>query len=549
MTLTPSKRPHTNPLSEGRPQRTPKTPRVTVLSQRRIEETESSDDSDDSEFNSDETSSSGDDDDAIDDKENDDDSSDADLDNDSDNGKPQRSTRRKTAKLAKLPKNKHLISAAKRDHILQLLPKRVVSSTHSAAASLTDEDPLARVRELLHVSHVPEVLPCRDAQFEEVYTYLVSAVEKGGGECIYISGVPGTGKTATVRQVIKTLQSQISDGSIPEFKYVEINGMKLTDPNQAYCAIYEGLFPGTPKVSAKHACDLLQEVFRKPSTDAVPIILMVDELDLLLTSKQTVIYNLFNWPRLPSSPLILITIANTMDLPERVFSHKINSRVGGTRLGFHAYTANDLAVIIGSRVGVPGGAVLSDDAITFVAKKVAGMSGDARRALDICRKGIESLQQIIAKNDASLLAPYISAKDGKPHVTTKLIQSVIRDLFSPTVVPFISNLSLHQKLFLLAIRKYMRKTGTTDAAFVDVVDEHKALCAVVGDTGITPPNTWLCQKLALQLFAGRLILMEVGKGVSAGDPMQRCKLNVSEGDLVLGLRDDKVLERLMKREV
>jgi origin recognition complex subunit 1 len=50
---------------------------------------------------------------------------------------------------------------------------------------------------------------------------------------MYISGVPGTGKTATVHEVIRVLQESQEEG-IPEFRFIDINGMKLTEPNQAY---------------------------------------------------------------------------------------------------------------------------------------------------------------------------------------------------------------------------------------------------------------------------------------------------------------------------
>lgn len=50
---------------------------------------------------------------------------------------------------------------------------------------------------------------------------------------MYISGVPGTGKTATVHEVIRVLRDS-EDEDIPEFTFIEINGMKLTEPNQAY---------------------------------------------------------------------------------------------------------------------------------------------------------------------------------------------------------------------------------------------------------------------------------------------------------------------------
>jgi len=54
---------------------------------------------------------------------------------------------------------------------------------------------------------------------------------------MYISGVPGTGKTATVHEIIRTLQQFASDGMVPQFKFIEVNGMRLTDPNQTFCKI------------------------------------------------------------------------------------------------------------------------------------------------------------------------------------------------------------------------------------------------------------------------------------------------------------------------
>ena len=56
---------------------------------------------------------------------------------------------------------------------------------------------------------------------------------------MYISGVPGTGKTATLHQVIRQLIEDHDNGDLPFFKYVEINGLKLTEPKQAYVQIYK----------------------------------------------------------------------------------------------------------------------------------------------------------------------------------------------------------------------------------------------------------------------------------------------------------------------
>lgn len=62
------------------------------------------------------------------------------------------------------------------------------------------------------------------------------------------------------------------------------------------------------------------------------------------------------------------------------------------RINFHPYATPQLIKIIESRLqtakeGYKGEFpdVLMQDGITFAAKKVASISGDARRALDICR--------------------------------------------------------------------------------------------------------------------------------------------------------------------
>ena len=54
----------------------------------------------------------------------------------------------------------------------------------------------------------------------------------------------------------------------------------------------------------------------------------MDELDQLMTTKQDVVYNFFNWPTLVGSKLVVLAVANTMDLPERVMTGRVRSRLG-----------------------------------------------------------------------------------------------------------------------------------------------------------------------------------------------------------------------------
>lgn len=47
-------------------------------------------------------------------------------------------------------------------------------------------------------------------------------------------------------------------------------------------------------------------------------VLLVDEIDMLMTRDQSVLYSLFSWPHYPGARLAVIGIANTLDLPQRL---------------------------------------------------------------------------------------------------------------------------------------------------------------------------------------------------------------------------------------
>lgn len=192
--------------------------------------------------------------------------------------------------------------------------------------SAVQSSPFQIARSRLHVSSVPTSLPCREGEFFLVYSHLEAAITDGSGNCIYISGTPGTGKTATVREVISRLEDAVGSDELDDFIFVEINGMKITDPHQSYTLLWEAL--RGQRASPSQALDLLEREFNNPSPRRVPCVVLMDELDQLVTKNQAVMYNFFNWPTLRHSRLIVLAVANTMDLPERTLSNKISSRLG-----------------------------------------------------------------------------------------------------------------------------------------------------------------------------------------------------------------------------
>ena len=166
--------------------------------------------------------------------------------------------------------------------------------------------------------------------------------------------------------------------------------------------------------------------------------------------------------------------------------------------------------IIQSRLeGVPGNIVLSD-AVQFAARKVAAVSGDARRALDICRRAVEIAETEVASQDqddeaqpstpsrtdrGNKAKPLQSSRSQKGTeqleansnrrggpaigrkgvVTLATIRQAINEATSSPLQQALRTLPLASKVFLAALLARIRRTGIGEAVLGDVVDEVKKL--------------------------------------------------------------------------
>jgi origin recognition complex subunit 1 len=85
----------------------------------------------------------------------------------------------------------------------------------------------------LHVAAVKKLL-CRENEFDEILKFIKTKMRHKLSGCMYIAGVPGTGKTATMYQVTRHLNEA---RNLPSFKFIELNGLKVSEPKQAYVEI------------------------------------------------------------------------------------------------------------------------------------------------------------------------------------------------------------------------------------------------------------------------------------------------------------------------
>ena len=181
-----------------------------------------------------------------------------------------------------------------------------------------------------------------------------------------------------------------------------------------------------------------------------------------------------------------------------------NTSTGLTRITFSGYTHDQLTQIIQSRLeGVPG-QIVHPDAVQFAARKVAAVSGDARRALDICRRAVEIAEAEAAEHEvegdsgqpptpsrtgrdkgkAANRPPKDAGEPGakraapgnrKGEVTWATIRQAINEATSSPLQVALRALPLASKVFLAALLARIRRTGIGEAVLGDVVDEVKKM--------------------------------------------------------------------------
>jgi Cdc6-like AAA superfamily ATPase len=325
------------------------------------------------------------------------------------------------------------------------------SSNSSVNLSVKSTMPAAEryslAKHQLQLSTLPPKLQCRGEERKKVLEFLVSKLENTGeGGVMYIAGLPGTGKTATVLECVRTLQTAHELGECPPFQFVNVNGMALADPQQLYRIMYNAL-TGKAVVPA-HAADMLEKLFSAQTAKRVCCVMLVDELDQIVAKGTRVVYNLVEWAIRPFSQLVVIGIANTMDLPERLLP-RIASRFGTWRIQFAPYSQPQLVQILASRI--EDAHVFEPSSIEFVSQKVAQL-GDCRRALHLCSLAVDAaarewrLSGKVSSSPVLVHVKHIDEALVQMALSARVTRTAVRDLpkLARRVMCQIANLSIVQ---------------------------------------------------------------------------------------------------------
>ena len=375
----------------------------------------------------------------------------------------------------------------------------------------------------------PERMPRREKERGDVLGALRAAVLEGTlGGSLYLSGTPGTGKTATVHQALRELAA---DKSLPPFRELFVNGMKLTSAyevrsilwevehaphawipmciqlthacalhvyTQVYSILWEALTGAA--VKPQRAMELLERRFAAPLVSAASkgngaagggkgghgggynmkrkgaiekVILVLDELDYLVTAKQSVIYNLFEWATRGASSLVVVGISNTMDLPERLLP-RVESRLNIRRVNFLPYSHQDIAAILSDRLGTLDAFAAGDGGVELCARKVSSVSGDVRRALEVCRLAA----QVAEREEAGAIqAGGEQARRAPKHVMIHHIEEAHKLLRGSTLLLAVQSAPAQHKLMLACVVLLLHSTGRSEVDATQLRQRHRAICA------------------------------------------------------------------------
>lgn len=261
----------------------------------------------------------------------------------------------------------NLLSSPEKEE--KLVPKKLFSS-----------EKYRNARKALH-SSVPESLPGREMELSKLEEFMEEHLGTEKSASLYVSGPPGTGKTACLSKLMLK----------PEFKsrfkvvYVNCTAMKSA------ATIYAKIIQELGLTGVKAGSHSKQSIEKYLSSKHKMLMLILDEIDQLESKKQSVLYSIFEWPSIPCSKLILVGIANALDLTDRILPRlQARCELKPKLMHFPPYTKQQICNIISERLNeAEVSHLFTGTAVQMLAGKVAAVSGDIRRALDISRRVVE----------------------------------------------------------------------------------------------------------------------------------------------------------------
>ena len=282
-------------------------------------------------------------------------------------------------------------------------PRHRVMSVGRLSKRMTPQTPLTpaavqtvyhQARQLFSRSADPGRLIGRDDERAQLQAFLERCKASRPSGCLYVSGPPGTGKSAMINRMTEDAAS----GS-DSIRKAYINCMSIKSTKVLYATLLEQL-GGETDVSESDVAEALEKLFlgKKATTDVFLVVL--DEMDHILTMDPESLSRVFEWSLQPTSRLTLVGIANALDLTDRFLPRLKSRNLKPELLPFLPYTAPQVKRIITERLKSLAPKDSAPDFIPFFhpaaielcSRKVSSQTGDLRRAFEVCRRALDLVE-------------------------------------------------------------------------------------------------------------------------------------------------------------
>jgi len=324
---------------------------------------------------------------------------------------------------------------------------------------------LFKNRDALSESYLPDTILHRDKEIEELIRYLIPLIRGERAPNIMIFGKPGTGKTLTVKYVLRELEKYAKG----KFKYIYVNVRvkRVADTEYRILAfILRKLGTNVPYtgLSLTRLSEMLLEKFEKIPGSYV---IVLDEIDEFIKrrNKDALSNLVMLLNEVSSSKVCVIGISNDL-----FFTRELDSKIKtffNIELYFKPYDANQLYDILKQRAElafIPG--VISDDILRKIAAIAARNDGDAREAISLLRTAGE-----------------IAERKGKDKITIEDVDEAAVELEEKRLIFIINSLPEHSKILLKAILLVLKNKKIAYTG--EVYNKYKALCDILGYTPLT----------------------------------------------------------------
>jgi len=240
----------------------------------------------------------------------------------------------------------------------------------------------------------PGQLVGREDERSQLENFVNRAASSSPSGCLYISGPPGTGKSAMVMEVTKALAEQQAN-----VQHAYINCMSIRSSKDFYITLLSLLDKGDFGTEAE-AMAKLQKLFTQKKTGPAYLVVL-DEIDHILTMGLESLYRMFEWSLTKPSRLTLVGIANALDLTDRFLPRLKSKNLKPQLLPFLPYTAPQIKNIILTRLKqlLPAESERPDyvpfihpAAVELCSRKVSSQTGDLRRAFEVCRRVLDMVE-------------------------------------------------------------------------------------------------------------------------------------------------------------